>query len=201
MYIYTKKSKFKSIKGNNPRPPSSALLLNSTPSPLNTPPNSLITLSHRNLLSSSNPTLRHLCLNPHLSLCSTATATTTTATKVSALHTMMASPLPRHAFKHSHSKSNGTINGTSNGISNSNGNIKDTSIKETHTNGTTTNANVNANATPTTNPNFLRPLVISGPSGVGKSTLLNRLFESHPDKFGFSVSRTSHFLLNHPTIY
>lgn len=34
-----------------------------------------------------------------------------------------------------------------------------------------------------------RPLVISGPSGVGKSTLLRRLFTAHPDAFGFSVSR------------
>ncbi|KAI0741445.1 guanylate kinase [Daedaleopsis nitida] len=38
---------------------------------------------------------------------------------------------------------------------------------------------------------FLRPLVISGPSGVGKSTLLRRLFADHPDKFGFSVSHTT----------
>lgn len=38
-------------------------------------------------------------------------------------------------------------------------------------------------------PDFLRPLVISGPSGVGKSTLLQRLFSELPDKFGFSVSR------------
>lgn len=36
---------------------------------------------------------------------------------------------------------------------------------------------------------FLRPLVLSGPSGVGKSTLLQRLFTEFPDKFGFSVSR------------
>ena len=36
---------------------------------------------------------------------------------------------------------------------------------------------------------FLRPLVLSGPSGVGKSTLLTRLFANHPTKFGFSVSR------------
>ena len=39
-------------------------------------------------------------------------------------------------------------------------------------------------------PDFLRPLVLSGPSGVGKSTLLQRLFAEFPDKFGFSVSRT-----------
>ncbi|CDO77657.1 hypothetical protein BN946_scf184969.g8 [Trametes cinnabarina] len=38
---------------------------------------------------------------------------------------------------------------------------------------------------------FLRPLVISGPSGVGKSTLLKRLFAEYPDKFGFSVSHTT----------
>ena len=36
---------------------------------------------------------------------------------------------------------------------------------------------------------FLRPLLMSGPSGVGKSTLLKRLFAEYPDKFGFSVSR------------
>ncbi|CAL1714894.1 unnamed protein product [Somion occarium] len=40
-------------------------------------------------------------------------------------------------------------------------------------------------------PDFLRPLVISGPSGVGKSTLLQRLFTEFPDKFGFSVSHTT----------
>ncbi|KAJ7909345.1 P-loop containing nucleoside triphosphate hydrolase protein, partial [Mycena leptocephala] len=39
--------------------------------------------------------------------------------------------------------------------------------------------------------NFLRPLVLSGPSGVGKSTLLQRLFAEFPDKFGFSVSHTT----------
>jgi hypothetical protein len=36
---------------------------------------------------------------------------------------------------------------------------------------------------------MLRPLVISGPSGTGKSTLLNRLFDEYPDRFSFSVSR------------
>ncbi|ESK96424.1 guanylate kinase [Moniliophthora roreri MCA 2997] len=40
-------------------------------------------------------------------------------------------------------------------------------------------------------PDFLRPLVLSGPSGVGKSTLLRRLFAELPDKFGFSVSHTT----------
>lgn len=39
---------------------------------------------------------------------------------------------------------------------------------------------------------MLHPLVISGPSGVGKSTLLQRLFADYPDHFGFSVSR-EHF--------
>ena len=34
-------------------------------------------------------------------------------------------------------------------------------------------------------------VVISGPSGVGKSTLLHRLFQEHPDKVSFSVSYTS----------
>lgn len=36
-----------------------------------------------------------------------------------------------------------------------------------------------------------RPVVISGPSGTGKSTLLKRLFAEYPDKFGFSVSHTT----------
>ncbi|PPQ88706.1 hypothetical protein CVT25_009470 [Psilocybe cyanescens] len=40
-------------------------------------------------------------------------------------------------------------------------------------------------------PDFLRPLVLSGPSGVGKSTLLQRLFAEFPDSFGFSVSRAA----------
>ncbi|KAI8608872.1 P-loop containing nucleoside triphosphate hydrolase protein [Chytriomyces sp. MP71] len=35
------------------------------------------------------------------------------------------------------------------------------------------------------------PLVISGPSGVGKSTLLKRLFAKYPNAFGFSVSHTT----------
>ncbi|KAI9753250.1 MAG: guanylate kinase [Chaenotheca gracillima] len=36
-----------------------------------------------------------------------------------------------------------------------------------------------------------RPVVISGPSGTGKSTLLKRLFAKYPDTFGFSVSHTT----------
>ncbi|KAL8900083.1 MAG: hypothetical protein Q9192_001256 [Flavoplaca navasiana] len=36
-----------------------------------------------------------------------------------------------------------------------------------------------------------RPIVISGPSGTGKSTILKRLFAAHPNTFGFSVSHTT----------
>ncbi|CAK7895105.1 guanylate kinase [[Candida] anglica] len=36
-----------------------------------------------------------------------------------------------------------------------------------------------------------RPIVISGPSGTGKSTLLKKLFAEYPDKFGFSISNTT----------
>lgn len=36
-----------------------------------------------------------------------------------------------------------------------------------------------------------RPIVFSGPSGTGKSTLLKKLFSAHPDLFGFSVSHTT----------
>lgn len=36
-----------------------------------------------------------------------------------------------------------------------------------------------------------RPVVISGPSGTGKSTLLKKLFAEYPDKFGFSISNTT----------
>ncbi|KAL5334072.1 P-loop containing nucleoside triphosphate hydrolase protein [Aspergillus crustosus] len=36
-----------------------------------------------------------------------------------------------------------------------------------------------------------RPVVVSGPSGTGKSTLLKRLFAEFPDSFGFSVSHTT----------
>jgi guanylate kinase len=35
------------------------------------------------------------------------------------------------------------------------------------------------------------PIVISGPSGAGKSTILKRLFEEFPNKFGFSISHTT----------
>jgi len=42
-----------------------------------------------------------------------------------------------------------------------------------------------------------RPLVLFGPSGTGKSTLLKRLFADHPEKFGFSVSRASLSISQH----
>jgi guanylate kinase len=35
------------------------------------------------------------------------------------------------------------------------------------------------------------PIVICGPSGVGKGTLIGKLMAQHPDKFGFSVSHTT----------
>ncbi|SCV73275.1 BQ2448_7201 [Microbotryum intermedium] len=37
----------------------------------------------------------------------------------------------------------------------------------------------------------LRPIVICGPSGTGKTTLLQLLFKDYPDKFGFSISHTT----------
>ena len=33
--------------------------------------------------------------------------------------------------------------------------------------------------------------MVCGPSGVGKGTLLKKLFAEYPDKFGFSISRTT----------
>ncbi|KAF9892259.1 hypothetical protein FE257_002036 [Aspergillus nanangensis] len=36
-----------------------------------------------------------------------------------------------------------------------------------------------------------RLIVISGPSGVGKGTLIQKLFEDHPNTFAFTVSHTT----------
>lgn len=36
-----------------------------------------------------------------------------------------------------------------------------------------------------------KPVVISGPSGVGKGTLINKLMDEYPSAFGFSVSHTT----------
>lgn len=36
-----------------------------------------------------------------------------------------------------------------------------------------------------------KPAVISGPSGVGKGTLISKLMKDFPDTFGFSVSHTT----------
>lgn len=36
-----------------------------------------------------------------------------------------------------------------------------------------------------------RPILLSGPSGTGKSTLLHKLLADFPNKFGFSVSTTT----------
>ena len=38
-----------------------------------------------------------------------------------------------------------------------------------------------------------RPLVLCGPSGVGKSTIIKKLTDDFPDAFGFSVSHTTRY--------
>jgi guanylate kinase len=50
-------------------------------------------------------------------------------------------------------------------------------------------AEANTSAVALNIPSDRRPIVLSGPSGVGKSTLLKKLFAEFPQRFGFSVSR------------
>lgn len=57
------------------------------------------------------------------------------------------------------------------------------------------NSSITATATQTT-PKYLfhfmiRPIVISGPSGGGKSTILTKAMKEHSDAFAFSVSHTT----------
>ena len=47
------------------------------------------------------------------------------------------------------------------------------------------------NSTSKISPKFQRPVVICGPSGTGKSTIINKLMTDFPDTFGFSVSHTT----------
>ncbi|KAI1400508.1 guanylate kinase [Hypoxylon fuscum] len=42
-----------------------------------------------------------------------------------------------------------------------------------------------------TRPQDRRPIIISGPSGVGKGTLIQRLFDAHPAVFTTTVSHTT----------
>ena len=41
-----------------------------------------------------------------------------------------------------------------------------------------------------------RPLVLCGPSGVGKSTIIKKLTDDFPDAFGFSVSHTTRWVFD-----
>ncbi|CAM9612601.1 unnamed protein product, partial [Choristocarpus tenellus] len=42
-----------------------------------------------------------------------------------------------------------------------------------------------------TSKGSLKPLVVCGPSGVGKGTLIDKLMGDYPEQFGFSVSHTT----------
>lgn len=48
-----------------------------------------------------------------------------------------------------------------------------------------------ASANSTSSSGLLTPLVICGPSGAGKGTIIAKIMEKYPDHFGFSVSNTS----------
>ncbi|KAJ1901651.1 guanylate kinase [Kickxella alabastrina] len=48
-----------------------------------------------------------------------------------------------------------------------------------------------SNTTTTSTSATKRPVVVFGPSGTGKSTLLKRLFADYPATFGFSISNTT----------
>lgn len=43
----------------------------------------------------------------------------------------------------------------------------------------------------TTDNNMYKPVVVCGPSGVGKGTLIDLLMKKFPNQFGFSVSHTT----------
>eukprot|EP00164_Ancoracysta_twista_P012317 GFYU01019307.1.p1 GENE.GFYU01019307.1~~GFYU01019307.1.p1 ORF type:complete len:272 (+),score=78.17 GFYU01019307.1:18-833(+) len=47
------------------------------------------------------------------------------------------------------------------------------------------------NMMPSRNPPRLRPIVVAGPSGVGKGTIIELIMKEFPDLFGFSVSHTT----------
>lgn len=40
---------------------------------------------------------------------------------------------------------------------------------------------------------MIRPIVLSGPSGGGKSTILNRAIKEYPNTFEFSISRKKNY--------
>ena len=67
---------------------------------------------------------------------------------------------------------------------------KDPSNRTTSTTTVTTNG-ASAASLPSATTSAFRPLIICGPSGVGKGTLLNRLFADYPSVFGKKVSHTT----------